>query len=86
MRNRGLDFMQSGLGVWLIFNLILTFTANGISIGGHLGGLLAGALAAYAMVEVPQRIRMPAFMPNLLAAAVGIAAFAGSLALSSSAA
>ena len=86
MRNRGIDIMQSGLGFWLIFLLIYSFTASGISIGGHLGGLFAGGLAAYVMVVAPQRLRMPAFMPNVLAAGIGIAAFAGSLALSSSAA
>jgi membrane associated rhomboid family serine protease len=86
MRNRGIDIMQSGLGIWLIFLLFYTFAARGISIGGHLGGLFAGALAAYVMVEAPRRLRMPAFMPNVLVAAIGVAAFAGSLALSSSAA
>jgi membrane associated rhomboid family serine protease len=45
MRRRGIDVMQSGLGGLLLVNLFLTFVIPGISVGGHLGGLVAGAAA-----------------------------------------
>ena len=45
MRRRGVDVMQSGLGGLLLINLLFTFLIPGISVGGHLGGLGAGAVA-----------------------------------------
>ena len=42
-RSRGIGFMQSGVGGLLVVNLLLTFAIPGISIGGHVGGLIAGA-------------------------------------------
>ncbi|MBW3580855.1 MAG: rhomboid family intramembrane serine protease [Actinobacteria bacterium] len=46
MRRRGIDPMQSGIGGLLVINLLLTFAIPGISVGGHLGGLAGGAVAA----------------------------------------
>src|ERR671916_991171 len=59
MRNRGIDPMESGLGLWIGLNLLITFTTPGISIGGHIGGLLGGALAALVLFDLRDRVRMP---------------------------
>jgi len=57
MRTRGIDPMQSGLGLTLVLNLGITFLIPGISIGGHLGGLVAGGIAAVLLFEVGERRR-----------------------------
>jgi membrane associated rhomboid family serine protease len=60
MRARGIDPMQSGLGVTLLLNLGITFLIPNISIGGHLGGLFAGGIVGYLMFEVAERRRISA--------------------------
>ncbi len=85
MRNRGINPMESGLGVWIGLNLLITFTIPGISIGGHIGGLIGGAAAAALMFELPDRVRMPEIAPTLLAGAIGVVSVIGAIAVSSSA-
>jgi membrane associated rhomboid family serine protease len=80
MRSRGIDPMQSGLGLWLGLNLVLSLRP-GISWGGHLGGLVGGALAALILFELRDRIRMPRWAPLVLAGAVGVAAVVASIAV-----
>lgn len=81
MRNRGVDFMASGLPFWLGLNLVLTFTWSGLSIGGHIGGLIGGALAAIVLFDVPERLRLPRIGADVLAGALGVAAVVGAIAI-----
>ena len=64
MRSRGINPMESGLGLWIGLNLLITFTIPNISIGGHLGGLVGGALAALLLVDLPERARLPEMVPR----------------------
>jgi membrane associated rhomboid family serine protease len=82
MRNRGINWMESGIGLWLGINLVFTFAIPGISIGGHIGGLIGGALAAVLLVELRDWVRMPALIPMLLAAGVGVLSVVGAIAVS----
>jgi len=50
MQRRGVNPFSTSLGTVLMLNLILTFTIGGISIGGHLGGIVGGALAGWFML------------------------------------
>jgi membrane associated rhomboid family serine protease len=81
MRNRGINALESGLGVWLFLNLAITFTVSGISIGGHIGGLIGGALAAWVLVELPERFRVPRWSAEAVAAVLGVGAFVAAIAI-----
>lgn len=49
-RGRGMDALAAELGFLIVINLVFTFGASNISIGGHLGGLVGGAVCALAII------------------------------------
>jgi membrane associated rhomboid family serine protease len=78
-RRRGIGFLESGIGILILFNLGLSFIVPGIAIGGHIGGLIGGVLAALA-INLGERARSLALS---LAGCVALsaAAVAGALAV-----
>ncbi len=77
MRARGVDPFASGIGTLILVNLAFSFLGSGISIGGHLGGLLGGSLVTLALQQLDRR-RAPAWAGYLvLAAAIVVFAAAG---------
>jgi len=83
-RQRGIALMQSPIVGWIVINLIITVSIPGISIGGHVGGLIGGGLAGFALSDYG-RSHMAygrlGVLPVLGVAAIVIASVAGSLAV-----
>jgi membrane associated rhomboid family serine protease len=48
-RQRGMALMGGSIGGLIVINLLFTFGIPGISIGGHVGGLIGGGLTAFAL-------------------------------------
>ncbi|HEX2706867.1 MAG TPA: hypothetical protein VHM66_02530, partial [Solirubrobacterales bacterium] len=69
------------IGFLIIFNLVFSFTAANVSVGGHLGGLVAGVICGLAIVAGERgrlgRKRLPAEL--LLIAAVAAISVVGAL-------
>jgi membrane associated rhomboid family serine protease len=85
LRSRNIPLMQGGLrgvGGLIVINLIISFTLPGISWGGHVGGLLGGALVA-TVIQLGDRWRRPA-LALASCVVIGLAAAAGSVAVAKS--
>jgi membrane associated rhomboid family serine protease len=82
-RGRGMDAIAGEIGFLIVFNLIFSFVAPRISVGGHLGGLAAGVICALAIVAGERghfgRKHFPAEMAIIVLIAIG--AFCGALAV-----
>ena len=54
-RSRGISIWRTGLGPTLLINIVFSLSVAGISIGGHLGGLVGGFLTGMAVAEFGER-------------------------------
>lgn len=77
---RGIPIWQSGLGFVLVLNLIISVSFRGISIGAHLGGLIAGVICGLLIVEVGER-RRSRWLALAGCAAVAVASVVGAIAV-----
>jgi membrane associated rhomboid family serine protease len=78
-RARGMDPMQSGIGPLILLNLGISLIPGlNISIGGHLGGLVGGALAALLMDQA-WKLRRGVLLPVGACVLVGVVAVAGAI-------
>jgi membrane associated rhomboid family serine protease len=84
LRRRGINPWQTSIGSLVLLNLVITFLFSGISVGGHVGGLLGGALAAWTIADVRPEAggsvtARPWLVAGLLTVAAWLAAVAGPL-------
>ncbi len=79
-RARGIDPMQSGIGPLILFNLVLGFVIPNVSVAGHVGGLLGGALVGFGMDQVG-RFRRDPWLPLAVCLVVGVLAVGGGIAV-----
>jgi len=81
LRARSMSIMQSGIGFLIAINLLFSVAFPGISLGGHVGGLVGGALAALGF-QLGARARSVALqLAGCLV--IAAAAVAGSIAVAS---
>jgi membrane associated rhomboid family serine protease len=84
-RHRGLEQLASQIGFYVILNLVFTFGFPGISVGGHLGGLIGGGLAALVITYGERRAARPVMLEVLGMIAISAVSLAGALAAASAA-
>jgi membrane associated rhomboid family serine protease len=80
-RARGVDPRQSGVLPLIVINLLLGFAIPGVSVGGHIGGLIGGGLAGVAMDRLGRSRR--GVLPGVaVCAVIAVVSVAGAIAVS----
>jgi len=80
-RHRGVEQLAGQIGIYIIINIVFTIGVSSISVGGHFGGLIGGALCGLLIVYSERRARRPVGLEALGMAAIGIISVAGALAV-----
>ena len=75
MRQRGVNPLQTGLGLTFVINIGLTLAIPNISVGGHFGGAIAGA-ACGVFVLAPAHWRLPRWTEFVMPIVIGAIAVA----------
>lgn len=75
-RGRGMDALAGEIGFLIVFNLVWSFVVPHISVGGHIGGLIGGAICALAIVAGERGMLGRNRLPLEFAAMVAVAAVA----------
>jgi membrane associated rhomboid family serine protease len=80
LRARGIDPFRAGIGWLIVINLGLGLVLNNVSVGGHVGGLIAGSLCALAF-QYSAKVRQPA-LAYVACAAISLIAIVAAIAVS----
>lgn len=80
-RASGVRWRDSGILAFLVLNIVISFLWPNISIGGHLGGMIVGALAAIILwtfpnwtgfIQTATKIKILRPLPELLVLGLGV--------------
>jgi membrane associated rhomboid family serine protease len=80
-RHRGVEQLAGQIGIYIIINIVFTIGVGNISVGGHFGGLIGGALCALLIVFAERRARRPVELEVLGMVALAAISVAGALAV-----
>jgi membrane associated rhomboid family serine protease len=84
-RRRGVEDLASQIGLFVVINLVFTFSVSGISVGGHIGGLVGGGVAALIVAWFERgHTRRPLVLELGILGALGAALFVACLAAAES--
>jgi membrane associated rhomboid family serine protease len=80
-RHRGVEQLAGQIGFYIIINIFFTIGARDVSIGGHFGGLIAGAVCGFLIVYAERRARRPVELEVLGMLALAVISVVGALAV-----
>jgi membrane associated rhomboid family serine protease len=80
-RHRGVEQLAAQIGFYIILNIVFTLGVNNISVGGHFGGLIGGALCALLIVYAERRARRPVELEVLGMTALAVLSVVGAIAV-----